>query len=164
MALTFAIGAGTAVNFPAWAATTPELVAREDLVGAIALNGIGFNLARALGPALGGFVSDRSRAGGGLRAQRPVLPGAAWRHARRAALRRRRAGNARGHPAGLRLLFLCLGRLGAAAAGVRERLQLGPAALGLMLAVVGGGAVATGAIMPVVRARLARGPLAKSGT
>ena len=29
---------------------------REDLVGAIALNGIGFNLARALGPALGGFA------------------------------------------------------------------------------------------------------------
>src|SRR3712207_3919823 len=39
-----------------WAATTPELVPREDLVGAIALNGIGFTLARALGPALGGFV------------------------------------------------------------------------------------------------------------
>jgi MFS family permease len=42
---------------------------------------------------------------------------------------------------------------------VRERLQLGPAAFGLMLAVVGGGAVAAGAIMPVVRARLSRGPL-----
>jgi MFS family permease len=56
LTLTFAIGAGTAVNFPAWAATTPDLVPREDLVGAIALNGIGFNLARALGPALGGFV------------------------------------------------------------------------------------------------------------
>src|SRR5690349_23472916 len=56
LALTFAIGAGTALNFPAWAATTPDLVPREDLVGAIALNGIGFNLARALGPALGGFV------------------------------------------------------------------------------------------------------------
>ena len=56
LALTFAIGTGTAMNFPAWAATTPELVPREDLVGAIALNGIGFNLARALGPALGGFV------------------------------------------------------------------------------------------------------------
>ena len=50
LALTFAIGAGTAVNFPAWAAATPELVPRQDLVGAIALNGIGFNLARAVGP------------------------------------------------------------------------------------------------------------------
>src|SRR5215212_6144047 len=54
LALTFGIGAGTALTFPAWAAATPELVPRADLVGAIALNGIGFNLARALGPALGG--------------------------------------------------------------------------------------------------------------
>src|SRR5689334_21021395 len=52
LGLTFAIGAGTAVNFPAWAAATPELVPRDDLVHAIALNGIGFNLARALGPAI----------------------------------------------------------------------------------------------------------------
>ncbi|MBD0273501.1 MAG: MFS transporter, partial [Acetobacteraceae bacterium] len=56
LAITFGIGAGTAINFPAWAATTPELVPREDLVGAVALNGIGFNLARALGPAIGGFA------------------------------------------------------------------------------------------------------------
>ena len=49
LALTFGIGAGSAMNFPAWAATTPELVPREDLVQAIALNGIGFNLARAVG-------------------------------------------------------------------------------------------------------------------
>src|SRR3982751_2809929 len=56
LALTFAIGAGTAVIFPAWAAATPELVPRDDLVQAVALNGVGFNLARALGPALGGFV------------------------------------------------------------------------------------------------------------
>src|SRR4051812_17015968 len=56
LALTFALGAGTAVIFPAWAAATPELVPRDDLVQAIALNGVGFNLARALGPALGGFA------------------------------------------------------------------------------------------------------------
>jgi MFS family permease len=56
LALTFAIGAGTAVIFPAWAAVTPELVPQDDLVQAIALNGVGFNLARALGPAVGGFA------------------------------------------------------------------------------------------------------------
>src|SRR4051794_9640458 len=56
LALTFLIGTGTAVIFPAWAAATPELVPRDDLVQAIALNGVGFNLARALGPALGGLV------------------------------------------------------------------------------------------------------------
>jgi MFS family permease len=56
LALTFLIGAGTAVIFPAWAAAIPELVPRNDLVQAVALNGVGFNLARAFGPALGGVA------------------------------------------------------------------------------------------------------------
>jgi MFS family permease len=56
LALTFCIGMGAAANFPAFGATTPELVPREDLVQAIVLNGMGFNLARAVGPALGGVV------------------------------------------------------------------------------------------------------------
>src|SRR4051812_34717233 len=56
LALTFLIGAGTAVIFPAWSAAIPELVPRDDLVQAVALNGVGFNVARALGPALGGFA------------------------------------------------------------------------------------------------------------
>ena len=56
LALTFLIGTGTAVIFPAWSAAIPELVSREDLVQAVALNGVGFNVARALGPALGGFA------------------------------------------------------------------------------------------------------------
>jgi hypothetical protein len=34
----------------------PELVGRQQLATAVALNGAGFNLARAVGPALGGFV------------------------------------------------------------------------------------------------------------
>ena len=50
LALTFALGLGSAMNGPAWAAAIPELVPREDLVGAITLNGIGFNLTRAIGP------------------------------------------------------------------------------------------------------------------
>ena len=56
IALTFAIGVGSAMYQPAWGATVPEVVPRHDLVGAIALNGIGFNLARAAGPALGGVL------------------------------------------------------------------------------------------------------------
>ncbi len=56
LALTFAIGIGSAMTNPAWGAVVPELVPREDLVQAIALNGIGFNLARAVGPALAGFL------------------------------------------------------------------------------------------------------------
>ena len=56
LALTFAIGIGSALTAPAWSAIVPELVPREDLVQAIALNGIGYNLTRAVGPALAGFL------------------------------------------------------------------------------------------------------------
>lgn len=56
IALTFAIGVGSAMYQPAWGATVPEVVPRPDLVHAIALNGIGFNLARAIGPAIGGIL------------------------------------------------------------------------------------------------------------
>lgn len=53
---TFALGAGAALNAPAWQAIVPELVPREELAGAIAMNSVGFNVARAAGPALGGLV------------------------------------------------------------------------------------------------------------
>src|SRR5690242_2708071 len=56
LALTFCIGIGAALTAPAWSAIVPELVPREDLVQAIALNGIGFNLTRAIGPALAGIL------------------------------------------------------------------------------------------------------------
>jgi MFS family permease len=54
--LTFALSIGDAFESPAWRAVLPELVPQEDLMPAIALNGIEFNLARAVGPALGGFL------------------------------------------------------------------------------------------------------------
>jgi MFS family permease len=60
LALTFAIGIGSALTAPAWSAIVPELVPREDLVQAIALNGIGYNLTRAVGPAIAGFTPFRS--------------------------------------------------------------------------------------------------------
>jgi MFS family permease len=56
LALTFALGLGVAMNGPAWQAIIPELVSRDDLHAAVALNGVGFNLARAVGPALGGVI------------------------------------------------------------------------------------------------------------
>jgi predicted MFS family arabinose efflux permease len=56
LALTFALSAGDAFETPAWRAVLPELVAREDLEAASALNGIEFNLARAVGPALAGVL------------------------------------------------------------------------------------------------------------
>ncbi len=49
-------GLGMAIGQPAWAALVPEMVEREAVTEAIALNSAGFNLARAIGPAIGGLV------------------------------------------------------------------------------------------------------------
>ncbi|MFN0132553.1 MAG: MFS transporter [Phycisphaerales bacterium] len=48
-----------AFNIPSWQVLTPRLVPREELSNAITLNGMQFNLARALGPALGGLLMAR---------------------------------------------------------------------------------------------------------
>jgi len=56
LALTFLISLGGALGAPAWQAIVPQLVPRRDLPSAVALNSAGFNLARAIGPALGGLV------------------------------------------------------------------------------------------------------------
>ena len=63
LVLTFALGLGSALNAPAWQAMIPELVPREDLTAAIALGGINYNAARAVGPALGGLVVAWAGAG-----------------------------------------------------------------------------------------------------
>ena len=54
--LTFALGLGGSINSPAWQAIVAEVVPPRQLANAVALNGAGFNLARAIGPALGGLV------------------------------------------------------------------------------------------------------------
>src|SRR6266571_1694969 len=54
--LTLALSIGDALEAPTWRAVLPELVPQQGLMPAIALNGIEFNLARAIGPALGGFL------------------------------------------------------------------------------------------------------------
>ncbi len=56
LSLTFSLGLGAALNAPAWQAIVPELVPREELAAAVSLNSVAFNIARALGPALGGVV------------------------------------------------------------------------------------------------------------
>lgn len=54
--LTLALAIGDALEAPTWRAVLPEVVPQDDLLPALALNGIEFNLARAIGPALGGFL------------------------------------------------------------------------------------------------------------
>src|SRR5271157_1593952 len=53
---TFLMGFGAVLNDPAWQAITPEIVSHRNFTAGIALNSAGFNVARAIGPALGGLV------------------------------------------------------------------------------------------------------------
>ncbi len=54
--LTFALGVGAAMNAPAWQSTIPEFVPAANIPAAVALTGLGLNLARAVGPAIGGAI------------------------------------------------------------------------------------------------------------
>jgi MFS family permease len=59
LSLTFAVGFGEALEGPASQAAVTELVPRSELARAVSLNSAGYNLARALGPALGGWLLAR---------------------------------------------------------------------------------------------------------
>jgi MFS family permease len=175
LVFTFCIGMGNALNFPAWAATTPELVPREDLVQAIALNGIGFNLSRAVGPAIGGFAiglagTEAAFALNALCFLTLLLALVAWKReapvsalppehflgAMRAGLRFVAASPAM-RAAILRacvFFFFTSAVWGLLPLVVRVRLGLGPESYGVMLGVMGIGAVATGFALPALRVRL----------
>ncbi len=56
LGFTFALGVGTALMMPAWAAIVPELVPVEELQSAIALNSIAINVSRTIGPAIAGVL------------------------------------------------------------------------------------------------------------
>ena len=56
LAFTFALGCATAINGPAWQAAVGDMVPRAILPSAVAMNSMGFNLARSVGPALGGVI------------------------------------------------------------------------------------------------------------
>jgi len=53
---TFLIGCGTAFNAPSWQASVGDMVPRAELPGAVALNSMGYNIARSAGPAIGGAI------------------------------------------------------------------------------------------------------------
>ena len=177
--LTFAIGIGSALTAPAWSAIIPELVPREDLVGAITLNGIGFNLTRAVGPALAGFLILLGGSGltfslyacsilaviGALlmwhRDSRRFtgLPREHLFSAMRAGMRFVRNTPAIQHamvrtiaysiPASAPWALLPL--------YVRHDLDLGPGMYGVILGMMGVGGVTSGMLLPMVRGRLSRG-------
>jgi MFS family permease len=56
LGLTFLIGCGAAVFAPAWQASIGDQVPRTLIPAAVTANAVGFNMARSLGPALGGVI------------------------------------------------------------------------------------------------------------
>ena len=56
LTLGFLIGVAGSFNLPAWQALVPDLVPRDMIASAVALNSVSFNVARAVGPALGGLI------------------------------------------------------------------------------------------------------------
>lgn len=56
LALVFVMDTGSALRQPAYQASVGDLVPRSELPAAVALNSIGFNIARSVGPAIGGLV------------------------------------------------------------------------------------------------------------
>jgi MFS family permease len=56
LVMTFLLGAGAALSFPAWMAFMSELVPSKHLPSAVTLTGVSINISRAIGPALAGFI------------------------------------------------------------------------------------------------------------
>lgn len=56
LGVTFFLGVGNAITVPAWQAIIPELITKKQLPSALTLGGIGVNIARALGPMIGGLL------------------------------------------------------------------------------------------------------------
>jgi MFS family permease len=63
LTFTFLMGLGAVMNDPAWQAITPDVISPARHASAVALNSAGFNVARAIGPALGGLVVAAAGAG-----------------------------------------------------------------------------------------------------
>ncbi|MFC5422373.1 MAG: MFS transporter [Stutzerimonas stutzeri] len=173
--LTFLGGIGAALMGPTWQSIVPELVPKPELRSAVALNSLGFNIARALGPALGGaiLVAFGAAATYGADVLSYVFVIAAllwWRRPASAddELREQFAGAFR---AGLRyarasrdlhrvllratLFFLSASAIWALLPLVARQLLGGGAGFyGLLLGAVGAGAIAGAMILPRLRARL----------
>ncbi|MBO1076458.1 MFS transporter [Roseomonas marmotae] len=175
LAITFSIGIGSAMNSPAWQATTPELVPRHDLTQAIVLNSIGFNIARSIGPALGGFIIGLAGTEAAFafnavcflvlimaliawkpEAPRNTLPKEHFLSAMRAGMRFVGASPLM-RTIILRsvvYVFFSAAVWGLLPLLVRYRLELGPEAYGLLLGAMGVGAVCGGLAMTRLRRRM----------
>ena len=183
---TFLVGAGAALMAPPWQAVVPQLVPKHDLAAAVAANSIGFNVSRAVGPALGGAtiatlgiaapfwinaVSNLTIVGALVWWQSPrqnarALPAERFSNAVIAGLRYAR------YNRHLRAtLFRAVGFYFFASAYwallplvARTQISGGPGLYGFMLGAIGGGAVAGSFALPWLKRTLGPDRLVAGGT
>jgi predicted MFS family arabinose efflux permease len=183
--LTLAMGCGVAMAIPSFAALIQDLVPPADVPGAVTLNGISINLARALGPAIAGAILALAGATAlfvalaaalvAVAAMLVVQPGGRGAPPARgdgviAAMRAgvgfaRRSADLRAVLARGAAFVIPASALWALMPAVAvQRLDLDPAAFGGILAALGAGAVAGAQLLPWLRARLGLDLLVAGGT
>jgi MFS family permease len=160
LVFTFAIGVGTAFNAPAWQAIVPVIVPREALPSAVALNSAGINLARAIGPALGGLIVAR------LGPQVNRLPAEHLFGAMVAGLRYARYATGFRNVLGRAFLFVfpASALWGLLPLLARQELNLSASGYGLLLGAVGLGAVSGAYFLPRLRKKIAVDKLTTGAT
>jgi len=182
----FLIGAGSALMAPAWQSIVPQLVPKQDLTPAVAANSVGFNISRAVGPALGGIIaaglgiaapfwlnaaSNLGIIGALLWWRLPqkgtrLLPAERFTGAIRAGFRYARY-NSHFRAALMRAIgfFLFSSAYWALLPLVaRTRIAGGPEVYGILLGAIGGGAVGAALCLPQLKAHLGPDRLVAAGT
>jgi predicted MFS family arabinose efflux permease/quinol monooxygenase YgiN len=180
LAFIFAVGIGTALMMPAWSAIVPELVPADQLSSAIALNSIGINISRAIGPAIAGvlvasvgpwlvFALDALSTIGVLAVllrwrrepRKSSLPAERFLSAIRVGLRF--ITHTRALQAvlvrGAAFFIFASATWSLFPLVVRRELERGPEVYGLLLTCIGVGAVAGAMLLPRVRDKLSRSAL-----
>jgi MFS family permease len=173
LVLIFLMGVGAALNGPPWQAIVPALVPAPELPAAVTLNSISFNIARAVGPAVGGLLVAAAGPGPTFllnaasflgvmavlyRWRRPpsssVLPAERFLGAMRTGLRYvRHAPEVQAILLRGGLFLSCASALWALLPLVARQRGAGPAGYGLLLGCLGTGAVLGALLLPRLRHR-----------
>jgi MFS family permease len=185
LGFTFLLGAAGAIETPAYQALIPELVPRHQIGAAAALGSVNINLARAIGPALAGFLIARLGVGWvfalntlsfvflplvltGWRRQIAAVP----EDPERFLPALRAGGRYVRHDPVTRRILLRLALFVAPATALwallpllaTQRLGMGAGGYGLLLGALGGGAILGALVLPRLGARLEANPLLLAAT
>ena len=170
----FLLSAGAAMSSPPFQAIVPDLVNKRELGAAIALNSLGINISRAIGPALGGLILSLTGPWMVFLLNALSVLGVAWvlwrwkaeptiqrlppEHffpAVRAGLRYVHAAPVLRNVLVRTMAFFLFGSAGWALLPLvaRRELGLGPGGYGIMLACIGVGAICGAVLLPRLRQR-----------